>query len=138
MPPAVSGPVPLPGRPVRGSGTGRPIMALLDLLGRRWALRVIWELRARPVPTFRELQARCGGMSSSVLADRLRELGEAGIVDHGGDGYALTAQGRDLLDRLAPLDEWAARWRPAPKGATPDQGRQGGDPSGCHPPGRRA
>jgi len=93
-------------------------MALLDLLGRRWALRVIWELRATPVPTFRELQARCGGISSSVLADRLRELGEAGIVCHDGDGYSLTAQGRDLLDRLAPLDEWAARWRP-----TAEEGR---------------
>jgi len=34
-------------------------------------------------------------------------------VRHGGDGYALTTQGRDLLSRLAPLDEWAARWRPA-------------------------
>jgi len=88
-------------------------MALLDLLGRRWALRVLWELRGPAVPTFRELQAHCGGVSSSVLAERLRELGEAGIVRHGGDGYALTAQGRDLLTRLAPLDEWATRWQPA-------------------------
>jgi DNA-binding HxlR family transcriptional regulator len=101
---------PLPGRPVRGSATGRPIMALLDLLGRRWTLRVIWELRGEPAPTFRELQARCDGASSSVLADRLRELGEAGLVAHGG-GYALTEQGRSLLERLMPLDEWAAGWR---------------------------
>jgi len=101
---------PLPGRPVRGSNTGRPIMALLDLLGRRWALRVIWELREDPVPTFRVLQVRCGGASSSVLADRLRELGEAGVVAHDGSGYALTPQGRDLLERLLPLDEWAAGW----------------------------
>jgi DNA-binding HxlR family transcriptional regulator len=113
MPTATPGPTPLPGRPVRGSATGRPVMALLDLLGRRWALRVLWELRGPAVPTFRELQARCGGVSSSVLAERLRELGEAGIVRHGGDGYALTAQGRDLLTRLAPLDEWATRWQPA-------------------------
>jgi DNA-binding HxlR family transcriptional regulator len=88
-------------------------MALLDLLGRRWALRVLWELRGPAVPTFRELQARCGGVSSSVLAERLRELSEAGIVHHGGDGYAVTSQGRDLLSRLASLDEWAARWHPA-------------------------
>ena len=58
---------PLPGRPVRGSATGRPIMALLDLLGRRWALRVLWELRAGPVPGFRELQSRCGGVSDRVI-----------------------------------------------------------------------
>ena len=102
---------PLPGRPVRGSTTGRPIMALLDLLGRRWALRVIWELREEPVPTFRVLQARCDGASSSVLADRLRELGEADLVAHDGSGYALTKQGRALLERLVPLEEWAAGWR---------------------------
>jgi DNA-binding HxlR family transcriptional regulator len=108
----MQGATPLPGRPVRGSSTGRPIMALLDLLGRRWALRVLWELRDPPALTFRDLQARCGGVSSSVLADRLRELGEAGIVRHAGDGYVLTPQGGDLLARLAPLGEWAANWRP--------------------------
>jgi DNA-binding HxlR family transcriptional regulator len=54
-------PTPAPGRPVRGSTSGEPIMALLDLLGRRWALRVIWELRSEPL-SFRELQERCAGM----------------------------------------------------------------------------
>jgi DNA-binding HxlR family transcriptional regulator len=87
-------------------------MALLDLLGRRWALRVIWELRDDARLTFRELQRHCDGVSSSVLADRLRELGEADLVAHAGEGYALTAQGRDLLTRLGPLDDWAAKWRP--------------------------
>jgi len=101
---------PLPGRPVRGSHTGRPIMALLDLLGRRWTLRVIWELREQSAPTFRELQERCGAISSSVLADRLRELDEAGIVGRGERGYALTPAGADLLARLGPLDEWATSW----------------------------
>lgn len=52
---------PKPGHKVRGSDTGRPIMALLDLLGRRWALRIIWELRATPL-TFRELRTRCDAM----------------------------------------------------------------------------
>ncbi|MCZ4122746.1 winged helix-turn-helix transcriptional regulator [Streptomyces sp. H39-S7] len=87
-------------------------MALLDLLGRRWALRVLWELGDTSAPTFRQLQQRCGGVSSSVLADRLRELGEAGLVEHAGEGYLLTGQGRTLFDRLAQLDAWAADWRP--------------------------
>ena len=108
------GSTPLPGRPVRGSATGRPIMALLDLLGRRWALRVLWELRRPPAPTFRELQQRCGGISSSVLTDRLRELDEAAIVGRDEHGYALTPAGVDLLQRLAVLDEWASRWAPEP------------------------
>lgn len=102
---------PRPGQPVRGSTTGRPVMALLDLLGRRWALRVLWELRDQAVLTFRELQARCGDISSSVLNDRLRELRDAGIVVAGGDGgYQLTGEGRRLLSALMPLDDWAKRW----------------------------
>ncbi|MER5636629.1 helix-turn-helix domain-containing protein [Kitasatospora sp. NPDC002227] len=105
-------PTPLPGRPVRGSHTGRPIMALLDLLGRRWVLRILWELRGEAGPTFRQLQQRCDGVSSSVLAARLRELGEADLVEHSGAGYLLTAQGRTLFERLAQLDSWAADWRP--------------------------
>lgn len=87
-------------------------MALLDLLGRRWALRVLWELRETPAPTFRELQERCGGISSSVLADRLRELTEAAIVTRDEHGYALSPAGRSLLERLRPLEEWASTWRP--------------------------
>src|SRR5215469_6478959 len=108
-----SAPTPLPGRPVRGSRTGRPIMALLDLLGRRWALRIIWELRDDTAPTFRELAQRAGGVSSSVLTDRLRELSEAGIIARGADGYALTPRGHDLLTRQAPLETWAADWQQA-------------------------
>jgi hypothetical protein len=40
---------PKPGKPVRGSQTGRPIMTLLDLLGRRWTLRILWELREETI-----------------------------------------------------------------------------------------
>ena len=67
---------PRPGRPVRGSQTGRPIMALMDLLGRRWTLRVIWELRDGRL-TFRALQEACGGLSPTVLNQRVRELRRA-------------------------------------------------------------
>lgn len=102
--------IPRPGRPVRGSRTGRPVMAVLDLLGRRWALRVLWELR-HDVLTFRTLQARCDSMSPSVLNQRLVELRETGIVEVDPEGgYRLTAEGRSLLRALAPLDDWARRW----------------------------
>ena len=99
-------------------------MALLDLLGRRWALRILWELRAGESLTFRELQARCAEVSSSVLADRLRELREAEIVTaQPGQGYALTREGAQLLGDLAPLDGWAKRWarRSARADPTPRQ-----------------
>jgi DNA-binding HxlR family transcriptional regulator len=86
-------------------------MALLDLLGRRWVLRVLWELRDQPVPTFRELQQRCDGVSSSVLTARLADLREAGIVERGDDGYRLSARGRELLAVLEPMERWASGWR---------------------------
>src|SRR5438876_11867731 len=93
----VSMAVPRPGASVRGSRTGRPIMALLDLLGRRWALRVIWELR-RDSLTFRELQKHCDRMSPSVLNQRLAELRTAGVVEASSDGgYTLTEDGLSLL-----------------------------------------
>ncbi|HTP21742.1 MAG TPA: helix-turn-helix domain-containing protein [Solirubrobacteraceae bacterium] len=101
--------IPRPGEPVRGSNTGRPIMALLDLLGRRWALRVIWELRDGPL-SFRETQARCDAVSSSVLNDRLTELRAAGIVQAGERGYELTEEGRELLAIYPPVQAWADRW----------------------------
>jgi DNA-binding HxlR family transcriptional regulator len=88
-------------------------MALLDLLGRRWTLRVLWELRDEPSPTFRELQQHCGAVSSSVLAVRLRELDEAALVSRNERGYTLTPAGKDLLERLLPLDDWAAHWTPS-------------------------
>jgi DNA-binding HxlR family transcriptional regulator len=84
-------------------------MAAMDLLGRRWALRLIWELRDGPVGA-RALLARCEGLSSSVLYQRLGELTESGLAASGDDGYELTPLGRDLGRALAPLDEWANRW----------------------------
>jgi DNA-binding HxlR family transcriptional regulator len=85
-------------------------MALLDLLGRRWTLRVLWELREETLG-FRELQARCDAMSASVLSQRLRELREAGIVETDAAGVnRLTSDGSGLLDALGPLDRWAKRW----------------------------
>jgi DNA-binding HxlR family transcriptional regulator len=84
-------------------------MALLDLLGRRHALRVIWELRDRAL-TFRELQAACGGISSSVLNERLAELRSADIVSRGEGGFELTEEGRELHAAYEPLAAWASRW----------------------------
>jgi DNA-binding HxlR family transcriptional regulator len=84
-------------------------MALLDLLGRRWTLRIIWELREEPL-TFRELQARCEDMSSSVLSQRLADIAEADITESAHGGYRLTPEGRRLLALYPPVQAWADRW----------------------------
>lgn len=102
-------PTPRPGTKVRGSTAGRPIMALLDLLGRRWTLRILWELRGGPLQ-FRPLQERCDEMSSSVLNQRLADLRAAGIVIGAEAGYRLTGEGERLLEVFPPLNEWAERW----------------------------
>ena len=86
-------------------------MALLDLLGRRWTLRIMWELRDPEPLTFRELRARCDDMSPSVLNARLADLRDAGVVETApGGGYCLTADGRELGAALEPLDAWAKAW----------------------------
>ncbi len=96
-------------KPVRGSKTGRPIMALLDLLGRRWTMRVLWELRGESL-SFRALQEACEGMSPSVLNQRLAELREALIVEAGEQGYALTSRGRELVLLFEPIGRWSESW----------------------------
>lgn len=99
---------PFPGRQVRGSKTGRPVMALLDLLGRRMTLRILWELSKSDLK-FRALQA-AAETNPSVLNARLGELKDAGIVGLGADGYCLTETGRELVLHLQPLTAWSAQW----------------------------
>ena len=97
-------------RSVRGSRTGRPIMALLDLLGRRWSLRIVWELREMSL-TSRALRTACDEASPTVMQARLSELREAAIVELlTGDGYCLTPQGRELMESFQPLHRFAERW----------------------------
>jgi len=85
-------------------------MALLDVLGHRWVLRIVWELRADRLG-FRALQARCDGISPSVLSQRLRELESTGIVEQAENSdYRLSSEGNELRAALMPLHEWATQW----------------------------
>jgi DNA-binding HxlR family transcriptional regulator len=98
-------------RAVRGSRSGRPIMALLDLLGRRWTLRIIWELREDRALTSRALRTACDEASPTILQTRLSELREAGLVELvPGDGYRLTILGKELTETFLPLHRFAERW----------------------------
>src|ERR1700744_3544446 len=98
-------------RAVRGSRSGRPVMALLDLLGRRWTLRIIWELREDRALTSRALRTACDEASPTVLNERLKELRAAGFVPLGeAAGYALPPLGKALAARVLPLHGFAERW----------------------------
>jgi DNA-binding HxlR family transcriptional regulator len=110
---------PRPGRAVRGSRTGRPIMALLDLLGRRMSLRILWELSQADGPrTFRALQA-AAETNPGVLNTRLKELRAATIVIREPEGYSLSAQGQELVQRFLPLHAWAEEWGAAIRAPRP-------------------
>lgn len=107
--------IPVPGRPVRGSRRGSPIMALFDLLGRRWAMGVVWVLSEQGPCSFSQLEAACETISPAVLNTRLKELRAAGLVEKQEDGYAVSKLGREIHTRLLPLSalsrKWAARMR---------------------------
>lgn len=88
---------------------------LLALLEARYALRVMWALRDGHPQTFRLLQDSVGGITPNTLNTRIKELREAGLVNHGNDGYAVTPSGADLLKRLSDLQAFAVRWGQARK-----------------------
>jgi DNA-binding HxlR family transcriptional regulator len=111
-----------PGVAARGTTTGRPLLVAFDLLGRRWALRILWELRDEHLG-FRLLQERCEGMSSSVLRDRLAELTGAGLlVTDEQRRYGLSDHGKGLLKALAPLSAWAELWSAGPTRSNSQRG----------------
>jgi DNA-binding HxlR family transcriptional regulator len=101
--------IPKPGKPVRGSTTGAPVMAIFDLLGRRWAMGVVWQLADGP-HAFTVLQSRCDSISPTILSQRIKDLVEAKLVDRTLDGYQLTKIGQELFAILEPFQDWAHKW----------------------------
>jgi DNA-binding HxlR family transcriptional regulator len=85
-------------------------MALFDLLGRRWAMGVLWTLCSGGPSTFRDLQQRCESISPAVLNSRLKELQAARFVEKTAGGYAATELGERLYQQLLPLGETARIW----------------------------
>ncbi len=102
-------PIPIPGKPVRGSKSGAPVMALFDLMGRRWAMGIIWQLSDGCL-CFSELQKKCTTISPTILSSRIKDLTEARLIERTVDGYQLTPLGMDLFNILKPLEDWAADW----------------------------
>ena len=106
------------------------INQLFERLECRYALRVLWALKDGHPQTFRLLQDSVGGITPNTLNTRIKELREAGFVDHGSDGYTVTPSGADLLKRLSdvrpspPAGSLAAPKKPDAKQLTcPTQGK---------------
>lgn len=89
----------------------RPALAeLIELLGTKWVMRILWELRGEAL-TFRSLQKACGGVSPSVLNQRLALLQQAALVTRSEGGYTLDAAGHSLMTLYTPLADWAEEWQ---------------------------
>ena len=87
-------------------------MVLLDVLGKRWTLRILWELTQGPA-TFRELQRRCDDASPTMVNKRIGELRHLGFVTRETEGYSLTPLGQELAQQFISLETWAYRWAEA-------------------------
>ena len=101
----------------RSYGDSCGVARALDAIGERWALLVVRELLLGP-KRFGDLHRGLAGMSQNVLAQRLRELEAAGIVERrrlgppaGTAAYALTERGAALEPVLVELGRWG-RHRP--------------------------
>ena len=86
------------------------IHQLFERLECRYALRVLWALRDGHPQTFRLLQDSVGGITPNTLNTRIKELRQAGFVNHGDEGYVVTPAGSDLLRRMSDLPAFAAKW----------------------------
>ncbi len=101
--------IPTPGKPVRGSQSGKPIMALFDLLGRNWSMHIIWYLNENQ-KSFSELETVCPGISPTTLNTRLKELQATHIIEKVVAGYRLTQMGEELFTLFDPLRHWSNEW----------------------------
>jgi len=83
-----------------------PILAILDLLSQRWALRILWELK-HGARTSRQLRDALA-ISPTVLQSRIDVLREAGATELvRGQGYRLTSRGLGLVAAFGPMETFA-------------------------------
>ena len=105
----------------RTYGDACGIARALDVVGERWALLVVRELLFGP-QRFTDLRRALVNASSNLVADRLRELEERGVVRHrklappaGSSVYELTEWGRDLEPIVLALGTWGVHAPLPPK-----------------------
>ncbi len=110
---------------IRTYGQHCGLAAAMDLVGQRWAMLVVRELAPGP-RRFTDIHGALPGVATDVLAQRLRELMAAGVVEHRVQRhptpvklYSLTESGLTVADIAARLGDWGRSLLPAspPAGA---------------------
>ncbi|WP_196888185.1 winged helix-turn-helix transcriptional regulator [Aureivirga sp. CE67] len=95
--------------PQKDATNDQPLLALFDILGQNWSLRIIWSLKDGPCK-FRELLYRCGTSSPTTLNKRIKELKNLHLLELSKDGYILTPLGLSLCTQLNLLKPWTKEW----------------------------
>jgi DNA-binding HxlR family transcriptional regulator len=87
----------------------------LDVIGDRWSLLIVRELLVREACRYTDLRDGLPGIATNLLADRLREMEAAGLVEREvapppqpAGLFRLTARGRALEPALLALGGWGA------------------------------
>ncbi|MBZ5516059.1 MAG: helix-turn-helix transcriptional regulator [Acidobacteriia bacterium] len=106
----------VPGKPKSKPRSRCPVSISLEIFGDRWSLLIIRDLMVRGFRTFREFRGSGEGISTNILADRLRRLEARGIITREAEArdrrklnYRLTEKGIDLAPVLLELLLWGAR-----------------------------
>lgn len=101
---------------LRQPRSGCPISIALELLGDPWSLLIVRDLMCKDRRTYNDFLAGGEGIASNILADRLRKLEVADIVEKRPDPqdgrrfiYRLSTKGIDLAPVLVELVIWSAR-----------------------------
>lgn len=92
-----------------------PVAHALELVGERWALLVVRELLNGP-KRYTDLASALPGIGTNILAGRLRDLEQAGVVQKrrlpppaAAQVYELTPYGEELREPLYALARWGAK-----------------------------
>ena len=107
-----------PKKPAAWRRSPCPVANTLDLVGDRWTLLIIRDM-ARGKRTYGELAGSPEGIPTNILAERLKRLEEAGVVERAAYqerptryAYTLSAKGRDLEELLAAFRRWGKKHIP--------------------------
>ena len=92
-----------------------PLNASVEMLGDRWSLLIIRDMKLRGASTYKTFLECYEGIATNILADRLRKLVDYGIIatePDSSDGrkviYRLTRKGIDLAPVLTEMVLWAS------------------------------
>jgi DNA-binding HxlR family transcriptional regulator len=102
----------------KASPTVCGVIDIWEVLGKRWSLLIIKNLRTKETIRFNELKRALAGISSTVLSERLLELEREGLVSKKiypevppRVEYSLTPQAKELELIIKELAKWVGRWK---------------------------